>query len=245
MVEAGCWNGGSTAKFSLVCRLLGYRLHVYDSFEGVEAITAEEGESAYDFTGEYAAAEEAVHANVRRFGALEVCETHRGWFADTLAVTPPPGPVRVAYIDCDLAKGTREALEGVVPRLTEDGWVFTQDFHIAPVRELLQDAGTWARLEQSPPTIEPMCHHLAALRHSLTHVGVAQFSGCLNPGLLGHWTVGNQRILIGRERPEARDRLGQIEEGIAGRRDVGCGRQDHRDTTDFLQGSTVPFDLFL
>src|SRR5262245_39016430 len=36
VVEAGCWQGGSTAKFSIICRMLGYRLLVFDSFQGVE-----------------------------------------------------------------------------------------------------------------------------------------------------------------------------------------------------------------
>lgn len=33
VVDAGCWNGGSTAKFSLACALYGSELHVYDSFQ--------------------------------------------------------------------------------------------------------------------------------------------------------------------------------------------------------------------
>jgi hypothetical protein len=39
-VEAGCWRGGSTAKFSLMCRLTGHKLLVFDSFAGVQPLTA-------------------------------------------------------------------------------------------------------------------------------------------------------------------------------------------------------------
>ena len=38
-IEAGCWNGGSSCKFSLLCKRYGYSLHIYDSFEGVEDVS--------------------------------------------------------------------------------------------------------------------------------------------------------------------------------------------------------------
>lgn len=46
-----------------------------------------------------------------------------------------PPEVNVVYIDCDLAKGTQEVLDSVLPRLR--GVVFSQDYGIGPVRELL------------------------------------------------------------------------------------------------------------
>jgi hypothetical protein len=57
-----------------------------------------------------------------------------------------PRPIRVVYIDCDLAKGTREVLNGVAPYLTEDALIFSQDYHIAAVRKLFADRSTWRSL---------------------------------------------------------------------------------------------------
>src|SRR5437660_187565 len=37
VVECGAWKGGSAANLSLVCRIVGRRLLVYDSFEGLPA----------------------------------------------------------------------------------------------------------------------------------------------------------------------------------------------------------------
>ena len=71
MVEAGCWQGGSTAKFSIICRIMGFPLYVYDSFQGVEP-TDQEG---WDFSGEYAASLPTVEANLRRYG--EAAEHYR------------------------------------------------------------------------------------------------------------------------------------------------------------------------
>ncbi len=164
MVEAGCWNGGASAKFSLVCKLGGYRLRIYDSFEGVEPMTSEEKQRGYDFSGEYVASDATLRANLQRFGAPDVCSIHKGWFAATLARSPVAEVVRVVFIDCDSAKGTQEVLLGVVPSLASDGVVFTQDFHIASVRDLLLDRRTWERYGRGDPGIERLCGHLAVLR---------------------------------------------------------------------------------
>jgi O-methyltransferase len=153
MVEAGCWNGGSSAKFSIICKILGYKLHIYDSFEGVEELTPEEKKIGYDFSGEYKAPETLLRRNLMHFGEISVCSIHKGWFKETIAVNHLTKPVRVAFIDCDTAKGTYEVLTGLMPALVEDGCIFTQDFHIRPVRELLYNPDTWKEFGRGKPTI--------------------------------------------------------------------------------------------
>jgi len=160
LVEAGCWQGGSTAKFSLACRELGYGLQVYDSFEGVAVHAIENDET--DFAGHYAAAEELVRANVAATGAIEVCTFHKGWFADTLR-HGVGHPVRLLYIDCDIVEGTRDALEGALGELSPDGLVYTQDFHIRSVKAYLEDPATWTELGYRPAKIIPEAWNLARL----------------------------------------------------------------------------------
>jgi O-methyltransferase len=166
LLEAGCYNGGSSAKFSIICSVLGYQLCVYDSFEGVEQMRPDEVQDTYDFSGEYSASEESVRANINRYGEISVCSFHKGWFADTLSKTPTPYAVRVAYIDCDLAKGTKEALQGIVPALVDDGSIFSQDFHIEPVRKVLLDAKTWRSLERNVPEIAFLGDQLVSIKFS-------------------------------------------------------------------------------
>ncbi len=137
VVEAGCWRGGSTAKLSIVAQMLGYKLLVFDSFQGVEHVPNN------SFSGKYAAGIDQVRSNVRNFGEIKACKFVPGWFSQTLKIKPVSDPVRVVYIDCDLAKGTLEALYGVVPKLTEDGIIFSQDYHIAEVKNLLNNDSTW------------------------------------------------------------------------------------------------------
>jgi hypothetical protein len=88
LIEAGCWQGGSSAKLSIICKMLGYRLCIYDSFEGVEPLSQEEKKDSYDFSGEYASPESVLRKNLTRFGEPNVCSIHKGWFADTLAICP-------------------------------------------------------------------------------------------------------------------------------------------------------------
>ncbi len=164
VVEAGCWQGGSSTKLSILCRMLGYRLEVYDSFQGVEPRAPGDTSTSYDFSGEYSMPESVLRGNLERYGEPQVCSIHPGWFADTLASRPPAKPVRLVYIDCDLAKGTREALTGVVPALASDGWIFSQDFQIEPVRSYLCDKSTWRELGVAPSSIRRLGPCLAAIR---------------------------------------------------------------------------------
>ena len=161
-VEAGCWRGGSTAKISLVCRLLGYQLHVYDSFEGVERV-ADEPETL-DFAGQYACQLADVRHNVNRYGCLELCEFHKGWFSKTFQRTQSRSPIRGVFIDCDLAKGTHEVLGGVLSLLADDGFVFSQDYHLVPVRRLLASPDTWRSLGVPAPCITVLDRRLVLLR---------------------------------------------------------------------------------
>lgn len=158
MVEAGCWQGASSVKFSHLCRRFGLRLHIYDSFEGVEVVR----EGGYNFSGEYASPESVLREHLRRRGVPEVCDIHPGWFSDTLA-KEPPAPVSIAYVDCDIAKGTRDALAGIVRGLAPHGIVYTQDFHVASVRRLLADPRTWRDLGCEPPIVRRLAGNLAVL----------------------------------------------------------------------------------
>src|SRR4051812_38702529 len=80
LVECGCFKGGSTAKFSLVAKLLGKRLYVCDSFMGLppgatEKVTSLDGDQEFQFeAGQYACSLDSVKATIRAFGAIEVCE---------------------------------------------------------------------------------------------------------------------------------------------------------------------------
>ena len=85
-LEAGCFKGSSTAKFSLAARAAGRELVVFGSFEGIPP--HEEAHSTNIFgkpvsfpTGSYCGQLDEVDSNVPRFGARE---RSAGWSRDGL-----------------------------------------------------------------------------------------------------------------------------------------------------------------
>jgi O-methyltransferase len=146
VVEAGCYKGGSTAKFSLATRFAGRRLVVFDSFEGLP-----DNEERHDATifgetpgfeaGKYMGTLDEVRSNIARFGAPEVCEFRKGWFSDTMPSFNEP--VTTAFIDVDLVESTRTCLRYLYPLLVPGGVLFSQDGHLPLIIELLRDESFW------------------------------------------------------------------------------------------------------
>jgi O-methyltransferase len=146
LVEAGCYKGGSAAKISLAARLLGRRLVVFDSFEGLpkhrdSPVRNIFGEVVRFPSGGYRGDLEEVKENIRRFGAIEVCEFRKGWFDKTLPKFREP--VAVLFLDVDLAGSTRTALKYLYPRLVPQGVMFSHDGHLPPVIRVFQDDAFW------------------------------------------------------------------------------------------------------
>lgn len=164
MIEAGTYNGGSAAKFSFLCEMQGYTLHIFDSFEGVEPLSPELYNIEWDFAGEYAATEEYVWNNLKKYGAPEVCKTIKGWYSNTMNSLNVKDPVRVVYIDCDLAKGTKECLDAIAPKLTKDAVIFSQDYQFPTVRALLNDSNTWLPYGKGIAEVKYLCWNLASIK---------------------------------------------------------------------------------
>lgn len=142
VAECGCYKGGSTAKLSLACRATGKRLLVFDSFEGLPE--PEEWDAEHRIVrprtfmrGEYRGSLEEVRENVGRYGALEVCDFHRGWFMDTLPELDEP--IAVAFVDVDLALSTRQVLEHVWPLVVPGGILFLHDATDEKLQEVFCD----------------------------------------------------------------------------------------------------------
>jgi O-methyltransferase len=147
-VEAGCFKGGSSAKFSLVADQLGRKLVVCDSFQGLPDNEEEHQKSIFGYSikewfapGRFCGKREEVERNVSDFGAIEACDFLEGWFEDTL-----PGfdqPVLGAYIDVDLASSTRTCLKYLYPLLVPGGVIVSQDGDFPLVIEVFEDRRLW------------------------------------------------------------------------------------------------------
>jgi O-methyltransferase len=161
VVECGCFNGGSTAKLSIIADVTGRDLFVFDSFEGLPTV---DEYNASDFhmrrsaaikrdwqSGEYAAAQSRVEQNVRSYGVISRCTFVKGWFNQTLA-TQLPARVAFAFTDVDVPLSARECLVTIWPRLANGGLFFSHDIAYIKVIQNFLDEDLWKNtLHEHPP----------------------------------------------------------------------------------------------
>ena len=147
-VEAGCFKGGSTAKFSLVAKSLNRKFVVFDSFEGIPENEEEHKKSIFGYSinswfhkGSFSGSLEEVKHNVATYGDISVCSFVEGWFDNTL----PDLDIDIAgaYIDVDLASSTKTCIKHFYPRLLPGGFLVSQDGDFPLVIEVFDDDNFW------------------------------------------------------------------------------------------------------
>lgn len=133
VIECGCFKGSSTATLSLACRLVGRRLIVCDSFEGLPEpeqhdqihVSLHHGRYERYARGEYRGALEEVRSNVERFGDIGVCSFVKGYFEDTLGSVQ--GPFAMGFLDVDLHDSLRSCLTHLWPKFSDGGYLYTHE----------------------------------------------------------------------------------------------------------------------
>ena len=146
VVEAGCFRGGSTAKFSLAANIAKRTLVVFDSFEGIPDNNESHeinifGGKAEFRKGSYAASLEEVQENVKKYGNIESCRFIKGWFENTMPTFKEE--IAAIYLDVDLASSTRTCIKYLYPLLEQGGALYSQDGHLPLVLELVNDDKFW------------------------------------------------------------------------------------------------------
>ena len=159
MVECGCYQGGSSAKLSLVARVLSKQLYICDSFQGLPAVPEDDGvyhqidgQLAQFKSGEFAASLATVEANIRRLGDISRCEFVAGLFADAL-VDLEISPCFV-FMDVDLISSARDCIRYLWPRLRSGAKFFTHEALYAEFVTGIMNPQFWkSHLNQSPPIL--------------------------------------------------------------------------------------------
>lgn len=146
IIEAGCYKGGSTSKFSIAAKLVDRELIVFDSFQGIPEHNESHGYNIYGkpvtfSEGEYCGTIEEVKLNIKKYGFLDVCTFVEGWFQDTLFHFKKP--VVAAYIDVDLADSVKQCIKFIFPLLVEGESLFCHDGHLPLVIAALNDDSFW------------------------------------------------------------------------------------------------------
>lgn len=168
-VEAGCFKGGSTAKFSIIAKILGKKLIVFDSFEGLPENGEQhekslEGHSIQNWFdgGAFTGTLEEVKSNISRYGEIDSCEFVRGWFEKTMVEFNTP--VLAGFIDVDLASSTKTCLKYLYPLLVHGGVLCSQDGDFPLVVEVFQDKSFLRELGEPFPVIEGLGEKITHIR---------------------------------------------------------------------------------
>jgi len=149
VVECGCYMGGATANLSLAAKMVGRKLYVLDSFQGLPEPKKDDAKHLCMNVGEYHSYTkgswcgplEAVKTNVAKYGAPNVCTFIEGYFDSTL-----PGfsePVAFAYCDVDLRESLQTCLQYLWPLMPAGGVLYTHEAHHLEIGSLFYDPAVW------------------------------------------------------------------------------------------------------
>jgi hypothetical protein len=195
VVECGSWKGGSSANLSLVCRIVGRKLEVCDSFRGLPPSAPGDREARFYQAGDYVGTLDEVRTAIRRYGAIECCEFVEGWFEETLP--KQEGPVLVAFVDVDLGASLHTCVRHLWPRLVPEGYLFVDESVGTDYCALFYSETWWRRyFNATPPgligagTGLPLGDfYIGPWSERNDHPGQRASSGAYTgKSLSGHWT---------------------------------------------------------
>lgn len=149
VIECGCYLGGSSVNLSLVCALVGRRLVICDSFEGLpEPSDYDRSHTAIHVghtdqyrKGMFAASLEAVKENLARYGNLGVCDFRVGFFDQTMSQLQ--GNAVMAFLDVDLIDSLKPCLAGIWPILRDGCRIYVHEARNLPLVSVFFDSIWW------------------------------------------------------------------------------------------------------
>lgn len=158
IVECGSYKGGSAANLSLVAALCGRELEVFDSFGGLPTPSEDDrahtvlhrGERHTYEEGAWAGTLEEVKEAIAKYGAIEVCSFHAGYFEVTL---PEFNKITAfVFADVDLRDSVDTCLRYLWPLLLERGYFYTHEAAHMEIASLFFDREWWrATCDSDPP----------------------------------------------------------------------------------------------
>jgi len=150
IVECGTWKGGTATNLSLICRIVGRKLKVYDSFEGLPDTKPGEPLAKVNLKGAFAGTIDEVMSNIKYYGEIECCEFEKGWFDDTLPKLN--SPVLLAFIDVDLESSLHTCVRWIWPNLVDQGYLFTDEAAFLEYVALFYSEKWWRKyFNRNPP----------------------------------------------------------------------------------------------
>jgi len=149
VVECGCFKGSSTVSLSLACSIVGRRLVVFDSFEGLPTPANSDKAHRLPYCGEVhtykqgalKADKQEVMNNLKAFGAWEVCDLIPGFFSETLPAFSEK--CVLVFTDVDLRDSLQTCLMYLFPLLHDGCKLFTHEAHHLEIAQIFFDEYWW------------------------------------------------------------------------------------------------------
>jgi O-methyltransferase len=132
IVECGCFKGASSTTMSIICEIIGRKLIIYDSFEGLPKSANKIVADYIHFSstekykeGMYLGNLHDVKKNISNFGCLDVCIFRKGFFHKTLPKHSEK--IEFLFIDVDLLSSTKTCIKNLWKKVINRRYVFTDD----------------------------------------------------------------------------------------------------------------------
>ena len=115
-VEVGVYKGGSAQLLATIAKIQNRAVYLYDTFEGMPYQSEYDKHPVGDFSD---TSEEAVRK------AIPDATIVKGVFPDSAVEMPP---IAFAHIDCDQYKAVRDSILYLVPKMTDGGFIWFDDY---------------------------------------------------------------------------------------------------------------------
>lgn len=158
VIECGTYKGASTCNLSIACALVGRRLEIFDSFQGLpNPKTGDKTHQIPDLSeihtyskGSWKAGLSEVKKNITKYGEISACSFHPGYFANTLPKFKNKSVL--IFCDVDLRSSLETCLKYLWPNLQNGCCFFTHEAHHLEIASLFFDKIWFMKnLKISPP----------------------------------------------------------------------------------------------
>ena len=158
VIEFGCYKGGSSVNLSIVCKIVGRKLLICDSFEGLPKPTEEDRVHYNLYTdhydeyeeGRFATSLDEVRHNISHYGCIDVTEFVCGYFENSLKNLNRK--YILAFFDADYVESLKPCLLEVWPNLQDKCRMYVHEATSLSLVALFFDKEWWrATLNSSSP----------------------------------------------------------------------------------------------
>lgn len=192
VIECGCYKGGSAVNLSLVCAMVGRRLVICDSFQGLPEpadydkfhYSLQNHHTNWYVKGRFAVGLPEVKRNVSRYGRPDVCDFVVGYFQDTLHHIDRKWVL--GFLDVDLVDSLKPCLSALWPQLQEGCRLYVHEAKTLFLVAVFFDSVWWRKeLDDDAPGLVGAGSGLALEAFGGSELGYAQKGSSVNRGWTG------------------------------------------------------------